>query len=61
MPTQIKETNVVANLEAVREFLISGREIPQEIRHRKPVQNSFSTVPVHNGITRARSRSTSKI
>jgi hypothetical protein len=59
MPTQ-KDEIAITDLNAVREFLLSGREIPRQASQRKPSQRSVCTVPLHNGIVRARSRSHSK-
>ena len=59
MPTQ-KADLAVADLDAVREFLLSGREIPRQTTQRKPSRKPVVSVPVHNGIVRVRSRSASK-
>lgn len=57
MQTQPKHEIGVADLAAVREFLISGREIPlaPSPRSTRPsARRSVAAVPFHHGITRAR-------
>jgi hypothetical protein len=60
MQTQSKPQIVVADVNAVREFLVSGREIPRETRSARPHQKSVAEVPFHHGIVRARTRSVAK-
>lgn len=60
MPTQLKEGIAVADLDAVREFLLTGREIPRNDPPKKPHRKSQPPVLVHNGITRARGHSPAK-
>jgi hypothetical protein len=60
MQTQSKHPIAFADVNAVREFLISGREIPRETRSTRPHQKSVADVPMHQGIVRARTRSSAK-
>lgn len=60
MPTQTKNDFGFADLNAVREFLLSGREIPPAPKPGRRGQRSVSAVPVHQGIVRARGRSAMK-
>jgi hypothetical protein len=60
MQTQTKPQIVVADVNAVREFLLSGREIPRETRSARPHQKSVADVPCHQGIVRARTRPAAK-
>jgi len=61
MPTQIKDSIPVADLNAVREFLLNGRELPSTLeRPRQPSRKPVASVPCHRGIIRARERSVSK-
>jgi hypothetical protein len=54
MKPQISETDLIA----VRDFLLSGRELPRSVSPGRPKQRKqlSAPVPVHNGIVRARSR-----
>lgn len=55
-------TGPVADIEAVREFLLSGRALPPAppTGRVKPHQRSSAPVAFHNGIVRARTRSSAK-
>ncbi len=60
MHSHSKPDIAIADLDAVREFLLSGREIPRVSKATRVSQKNTSTVPVHNGIVRARTRSAAK-
>jgi hypothetical protein len=60
MPTQTKLDSSFTDLSAVREFLLSGREIPPAPKPGRRGQKNVSNVPVHQGIGRARIRSAVK-
>jgi hypothetical protein len=60
MPTPTKQEHSVADINAVREFLLSGREIPPAPKPSKRGQQNVSNVPVHQGISRARDRASAK-
>jgi hypothetical protein len=60
MPTQTKQDVAHTDLNAVREFLLSGREIPPAPKPARRGQRNVSEVPVHQGIVRARVRSGAK-
>ncbi len=60
MQTQTKNDSAFADLTAVREFLLSGREIPPAPKPGRRGQRNISSVPVHQGIVRARVRSSAK-
>lgn len=56
MPTQTKQDSAFADLSAVREFLLSGREIPPAPKTGRRGGRNAPAVPVHQGIVRARVR-----
>jgi hypothetical protein len=60
MLTETKQHVAFTDLDAVREFLLSGREIPPAPKPARRGQRNVSTVPVHQGIIRARVRSGDK-
>ena len=60
MPTQTKQDVAHTDLNAVREFLLSGRAIPPAPKPARRGQRNVSEVPVHQGIVRARVRSGDK-
>ena len=56
------DTRTVADIDAVREFLVSGRAIPPAppTGRAKPHGRTSAPVAFHNGIVRARTRSAAK-
>ncbi len=60
MLTQTKQDVAFTDLNAVREFLLSGREIPPAPKPARRGQRNVSSVPVHQGIVRARVRAAVK-
>jgi hypothetical protein len=61
MPTQTKQDPVLTDLNAVREFLLSGRELPPAPKTGRRGQRNTPAVPVHQGIGRDRIRSAVKL
>ena len=60
MTTHTKQDHSYDDINAVREFLVSGREIPPAPKPARRGQQNVSNVPMRQGIIRARVRPDAK-